>query len=42
MKQEAVGENCIIKSFKYNQNDQVKEDEMGRVHGMSGGEEECI
>jgi hypothetical protein len=27
---------------KYNLNDQVKEDELGRECGTNGGEEECI
>jgi hypothetical protein len=27
---------------KYNQNDQVKENEMGRTCSTNGGEEECI
>jgi hypothetical protein len=27
---------------KYSKNDQVKEDEISRVCGMDGGEEECI
>jgi hypothetical protein len=28
--------------YKYNQNDQVKEDEMGRACSTNGGEEECM
>jgi hypothetical protein len=31
----------IILFVKYNQNDHIKEDEMGRAYSMSG-EEECM
>jgi hypothetical protein len=35
--------NCIMRSFtKYKKNDQVKEDEIGRVCSTHGGEEKCM
>jgi hypothetical protein len=50
MKYWEAGENCIMSSFgnfysflaKYNQNDDVKEDEVGMTFSTHGGEEECI
>jgi hypothetical protein len=42
-----AGEDCIMRSFrtyslaKYNQNDEVKEDEIGRENSKNG-EEECM
>jgi hypothetical protein len=32
----------ITCDYQYNENDQVKEDEMGRACSTNGGEEECI
>jgi hypothetical protein len=32
--------NCTL--FEYNYNDQAKDNEMGRVCSMNGGEEKCI
>jgi hypothetical protein len=32
----------LVLFSKYNQNDQVKEDEMGRACSTNGGEEECM
>jgi hypothetical protein len=32
----------LVLFSKYNQNDQVKEGEMGRAYSTNGGEEECI
>jgi hypothetical protein len=32
----------LVLFAKYNYNDQVKEDEMGRACSMNGGQEECI
>jgi hypothetical protein len=34
--------NIIVKQSKYNQNYQVKEDELGRPCSTNGREEECI
>jgi hypothetical protein len=45
---EVTGENGIMRNFiictlsKYNENDQVKKDEVGWEGSMNGGEEECI
>jgi hypothetical protein len=47
MKRQEGGENCIMRNFvvlfsKYNQNNQIKKDEMGGACSTNGGEEECI
>jgi hypothetical protein len=34
--------NATFDDFIYNQNDQVKEDQMGRACSSNGGEEECM
>jgi hypothetical protein len=40
-----IGENCIMRFIllaKHNENDQVKDDEMGSECSTNSGEEECI
>jgi hypothetical protein len=46
-KSQEAGEDHIMRSFvicmiEYYQGDQVKEDEMGGLHGMLGRDEKCI
>jgi hypothetical protein len=48
MRWQENGENCKTRSFmictlrQYNKNNEVEENEVGRVYSTNGGEEECI
>jgi hypothetical protein len=42
MREEINEEHYTHKSVKHINNDQVKEDEMGRACSTNGGDEECI